>query len=104
MKALEDRILKDGKILPGEVLKVGSFLNHRVDSVFTMEMGEEVARLFDGVGITKVVTIETSGIPIALAAAYKLGVPMVFAKKHSTSNVSGDVLSTVIHSYTHNTD
>jgi len=104
MKALEERILKDGQILPGEVLKVGSFLNHQIDPAFMMDMGREIARLFENDRITKVLTIETSGIPIAMAAAYYLGVPMVFAKKHSTINISGDMVSTVIHSYTHNTD
>lgn len=104
MKALEERILKDGKVLPGHILKVGSFLNHQLDAEFIMEMGEEIARLFKECGVTKILTVETSGIPVAFAAAYKLNVPMVFAKKHKTGNVSGAVYSTVVHSYTHGVD
>ncbi len=67
-------------------------------------MGEEIARLFAGSGVTKVLTIESSGIAIAAAAAMELGVPMVFAKKHKTSNVDGSVYSTEVHSFTHGTD
>lgn len=104
MKALEDKILKEGQVLPGHILKVGSFLNHQLDVDFVLEMGKEIARLFDGCGITKILTIETSGIAIAMGAAAALHVPVVFAKKHRTSNLSGDLLTTVVHSYTHNTD
>ncbi len=104
MKALEEKIIREGKVLPGNILKVGSFLNHQVEPAFTMEMGREIARLFAAKKIDKVLTIETSGIPVAFAAAAALNVPMVFAKKNKTSNVSGSVYSTVVHSYTHNTD
>lgn len=104
MKALEDKILNEGQLLPGNILKVGSFLNHQIDSCFMMEMGEEIARLFKDAGITKVLTIEASGIAVALAAGAALKCPMLFAKKHNTSNISGDKLSAVVHSYTHNTD
>lgn len=104
MKALEEKILKEGKVLPGNILKVGSFLNHKLDVRFLMQMGEEIARLYKDSGVNKIVTIETSGIPIAFAAGYCLDVPVVFAKKNKTSNVSGSVYSAVVHSYTHNTD
>lgn len=104
MKALEEKILKEGKVLPGNILKVGSFLNHQIDVDFTMEMGKEIAKLFANDGVNKILTIETSGIPIAVAAGAAMHVPVVFAKKHKSSNVSGEVLSTVVHSYTHGTD
>lgn len=104
MKSLEERILKEGTVLPGNILKVGSFLNHQVDVDFIMEMGREIARLFADSGITKILTIETSGIPIAVGAAAAMHVPVVFAKKHTTRNLSGDILQTVVHSYTHGTD
>ena len=104
MKALEEKILKEGTVLPGNILKVGSFLNHRLDVEFIMEMGEEIARLFEGCGVNKILTIETSGIAIAMGAAIKMKTPVVFAKKNKSSNISGDVYSTVVHSYTHNAD
>lgn len=104
MKAMEERILNEGSILPGGVLKVGSFLNQQIDSKLLKEIGEEVARLFEGEEINKVFTIESSGIAIGTAIAMELGVPMVFAKKHKTSNVDGYVYSTVVHSFTHGID
>lgn len=104
MKALEDKIIKEGKVLPGHILKVGGFLNHQIDVAFLTEMGKEIARLFENQGVNKILTIETSGIPIAFAAASVMNVPMVFAKKHKSGNVSGGVYSTVVHSYTHGTD
>lgn len=104
MKALEDKIIKEGKVLPGHILKVGGFLNHQIDVAFLMEMGKEIARLFKNQGVNKILTIETSGIPIAFAAATVMNVPMVFAKKHKSGNVSGNVYSTVVHSYTHGTE
>ncbi len=104
MKALEEKILAEGKVLPGNTLKVGSFLNHRLDVDFIMEMGREIARLFADCGVNKVLTVETSGIPIAFAAAYALHVPAVFAKKHKTANLEGEFYKTVVHSYTHDAD
>lgn len=104
MKLLEDRIRKEGRILPGPVLKVSSFLNHQMDPALMMEMGREIGSLFAGERITKVLTIESSGIAVALAAGYALGVPVLFAKKHRTSNVSGNLYQTMVHSYTHGTD
>ncbi len=101
MKALEERILKDGIVYPGNVLKVGSFLNHQIDVSFMKEIGEEFFRLFHSEKITKVLTIETSGIPIACFVALCFGVPVLFAKKHQTKNLSDDCFSTEITSFTH---
>ncbi|MBR5140283.1 MAG: xanthine phosphoribosyltransferase [Clostridia bacterium] len=104
MRELEEKILKEGTVLPGEILKVGSFLNQQIDVAFLMRMGDEVARLYRGEEITKVLTIEASGIAFAFAIAERLGVPMAFAKKHSSANVSGEVYTARVHSYTHNRD
>lgn len=104
MKELEEKILCEGKVLPGEILKVGNFLNQQIDVEFMLRMGDEVARLYRDAGVTKVITIEASGIAFAFAIAAKLGVPMAFAKKHTSSNVGGDVYSAPVHSYTHNKD
>ena len=104
MQLMEQMILKEGKVLPGGILKVGSFLNQQIDTEFLGQVGQEIARLFEGCGVTKVLTIESSGIAIAAAAGMAMHVPLVFAKKHKSSNVDGDVYSTVVHSYTHNTD
>ena len=101
IRELEQRILAEGRILPGEVLKVGSFLNQQIDTQLLKDMGEEIARLFKSNNVTKVLTIESSGIAIAFAAGLAMGLPVVFAKKHSTSNLSGDVLSAKVFSYTH---
>lgn len=104
MKALEEKILREGIVLPGGVLKVGSFLNQQIDTAFLTSMGDEIARLFADCGVTKILTIEASGIAIAVAAGMKMNVPVVFAKKSKTSNVSGGVYSAKIHSFTHNND
>ena len=104
MELMEQKILREGKVLPGGILKVGSFLNQQIDTAFLAAIGQEIARLFEGCGVTKVLTIESSGIAIAAAVGMAMGVPLVFAKKHKTSNVDGGVYSTVVHSYTHDTD
>ena len=104
MKALEEKILREGTVLPGNILKVGSFLNHRLDVDFLMEMGVEIARLFADTPVNKILTIETSGIAIAMGAAAAMHLPVVFAKKNKTGNLSGDLYKTTVHSYTHNTD
>lgn len=104
MKLLEERILSEGTVLPGNVLKVGSFLNQRIDTRLLREMARETARLFAGEGITKVITVESSGIAFATAIAMEMDVPVLFAKKHQSSNVDGEVLSCRAHSYTHNVD
>ncbi len=105
MKELEAKILSEGKILKGNILKVGNFLNQQIDTEFMLKMGEEVARLYNGEGINKILTIEASGIPFAFAIATALGnLPVVFAKKNNTSNIGADTYSATVHSYTHNKD
>ena len=101
MKLLEERIIKDGAVLPGNVLKVDSFLNHRIDVALVDEMAKEWLRLFDGEKITKIVTIEASGIGIACIAGLRFGVPVVYAKKTKSSNISGELLTSRVVSYTH---
>lgn len=101
MKELEQKILKEGKLLGNDVLKVGSFLNQQVDTELLVKMAKEVKRLFPE-EITKVLTIEASGLPFACMVAVELGVPFVFAKKTKTSNLSGDIVTSVVHSFTHN--
>ena len=103
MKELEQKILKEGKLLGNDVLKVGSFLNQQVDTDLLVKMAKEVKRLFPE-EITKVLTIEASGLPFACMVAVEFGVPFVFAKKTKTSNLSGDVVTSVVHSFTHNED
>jgi xanthine phosphoribosyltransferase len=98
---MEEMILKEGKILPGGVLKVGSFLNQQVDTTFMKEIGEEIADMYKDDGVTKILTIESSGIPIAISAGFAMGVPVVYAKKNKSSNVSGDVYTTPVKSFTH---
>ncbi len=104
MKALEEKIVREGKVFPGGVLKVGSFLNHQIDVPFMIEMGKEFYRLFKDENITKILTIETSGIAIAVMTAEQFGVPVVFAKKHQTKNLTNDCYEAHIHSYTHGND
>ncbi len=101
MKALEDKILAEGEVYPGNILKVSSFLNHQLDVDFLMEMGAEICRLFSDVKIDKILTIEASGIAIAVAAAAHMHVPVVFAKKNKTTNILADVYSSCVESYTH---
>ncbi len=103
MKALENKILSDGVVLEGNVLKVGSFLNQQLDVDFIMEMGEEISRIYNNDGATKILTVESSGIPIAFAAGVKIGCPVVFAKKNKSANVSGDVFCSSVYSFTHKT-
>ena len=103
MKLLEDRILRDGQFLPGNVLKVDSFLNHQIDVAFICELGKEFERLFHDAGVTKILTIEASGIGIACLTAQYFGVPVVFAKKSKTTNIYGDVYTATVESYTHGT-
>ena len=104
MKLLEERILKEGTVLPGNVLKVGSFLNQRIDSTLLSKMADEICELYKDSEINKIMTIESSGIAIASAIGLKMEVPIIFAKKHSSSNVDGDAYTASSHSYTHNND
>ncbi len=101
MQLLEEKILKDGVIKSGNVLKVDSFLNHQIDVPFCAELGKEFARLFADKKINKILTIEASGIGIASIAAMYFHVPVVFAKKSSGSNMDKDVYFTKIYSFTH---
>ncbi len=103
MKELEDRILKDGILLDKDIIKIGSFLNQQVDTELLIKMAKEVKKEFPE-EITKVLTIEASGIAFACAVGIEYKVPFVFAKKNKTSNVSGDVVSAKVFSYTHQTE
>lgn len=102
MKLLQDRILRDGIIKEGGILKVDSFLNHQMDIELINEIGKEFARLFKHKNITKILTIEASGIGIACIAAQYFGVPVVFAKKAQSKNLEGEIYTSQVHSYTHN--
>ena len=101
MKLLEERIRKDGVVKEGNVLKVDSFLNHQMDIDLFNEMGKEWARLFADRPITKILTVEASGIGIACVVAQHFHVPVVFAKKTQSLNIDGEVYSTKIQSFTH---
>ena len=101
MNFLEERILKDGNVKPGNVLKVDSFLNHQMDIALLDEIGKEFRRRFADKKITKVLTIEASGIAIAYPVAREFGVPMVFAKKSKSINIDGDMYVAEVESFTH---
>ena len=102
MNCLEERILKDGVVKPGNVLKVDSFLNHQMDIALLDEMGKEFKRRFADKTITKILTIEASGIAIACSAArYFNNVPVVFAKKSKSINIDGDMYVATVESFTH---
>ena len=102
MELLEERIRRDG-VVDGQVLKVNSFLNHQMDIGLFNELGREFYRLFGGERVTKLLTIEASGIGIACIAAQYFRVPVVFAKKNRTSNLSDHLLTTLVPSFTHGT-
>lgn len=101
MKLLEERIREDGVVKEGNVLKVDSFLNHQMDIELFNEMGKEWARLFADRPVTKILTVEASGIGIACVVAQHFHVPVVFAKKTQSLNIDGEVYSTKIQSFTH---
>ena len=101
MNFLEERILKDGLVKEGNVLKVDSFLNHQMDPMLLDEIGKEFHRRFADKKITKILTIEASGIAIAYAVARCFGVPMVFAKKAKSINIDGDMYIAEVESFTH---
>lgn len=103
MNFLEERIAKDGIVKAGNVLKVDSFLNHQMDTKLIDQIGEEFYNRFKDRNITKVLTIEASGIAIAYSVARCFGVPMVFAKKSKSINIDGDVYMAEVESFTHNT-
>ena len=101
MELLKERILKDGVVKPGNVLKVDSFLNHQMDIDLINEIGKEFRRRFPSDKITKILTIEASGIGIACIAAQYFNVPVVFAKKAQSINIDGEVYHTRVESFTH---
>lgn len=105
MEELRQRILSEGQVRPGDVLKVDSFLNHQIDPVLLDHLGAEFARLFSDRPVNKILTIEASGIALAIAAAPHFGnVPVVFAKKGESVNLDGDKYRARVHSYTHGND
>ncbi len=101
MRLLEERIKRDGKIGEGDVLKVDSFLNHRIDVRFLCELGKEFHRRFADCDVNKILTIEASGIGIACLTAQFFDCPVVFAKKTKTNNIYSEVYTSQVHSYTH---
>ena len=101
MQLLEQRILSDGRLLPGGILKVDNFLNHQMDPMLLQAMAKEWARLFRDAGVTKVLTIEASGIAMAILVGLELQCPVVFAKKSKSKNIGGDVYQTEVPSFTH---
>lgn len=101
MKALEEKIRRDGQVRPGNILKVDSFLNHQMDIAFINEIGKEFHRLFGDRPINKILTIEASGIGIACITAQYFGVPVVFAKKAQSVNLDGSLYTTQVESFTH---
>ena len=101
MKLLEERINKDGKVFPGNILKVDSFLNHQIDVSLLQEMGQEIKKLYSDAGVNKILTIEASGIAIASIAAQYFECPILFAKKSKTKNIANSVYKTQVQSFTH---
>ena len=104
MKKLEERILKEGRALSKEVLKVDSFLNHAVDAKLMYEIGEDFKKYFDNHNITRIFTIESSGIAPAVMTALLMKLPMVTLKKKTSKILNGDVYQTTVHSFTKNSD
>ncbi len=101
MQLLQDRIRAEGRVLPGNIIKVDGFLNHRVDTGLMRQMAKEFARHFDTEGITAVLTVEASGIALATITAEELGVPLLFAKKAKSDNIEGGLYRSEIYSYTY---
>lgn len=101
MQLLQDRIRAEGRVLPGNIIKVDGFLNHRVDVGLMRQMSKEFARHFDTKGITAVLTVEASGIALATITAEELGVPLLFAKKAKSDNIEGGLYKSEIFSYTY---
>lgn len=101
MRLLEERILRDGKIKDGSILKVDSFLNHQMDVALFAEMAKEWHRLYKDCGVNKILTIEASGIGLACIAAQEFNCPVIFAKKTKTKNIAGEVYTAPVESFTH---
>lgn len=103
MDLLKKKILEEGQVYAGNILKVDCFLNHQIDCGFLAEVGKEFHRLYKDEGINKVLTIEASGIAIGTMVAQEFGCPLVFAKKNKTKNIAGDVYTAQVESFTHGT-
>lgn len=101
MQQLKDRIVREGKVLPGNIIKVDGFLNHRVDTALMRDIADEFAKHFDTSKVTLVLTAEASGIALATVCAERYGVPMVFAKKAKSDNIEGGLFRSDIYSYTY---
>ena len=101
MEKLKQRILAEGKVLPGNIVKVDGFLNHRIDTALMEDMADEFARVFDPAKVTLILTAEASGIALATICARRFGVPMVFAKKAKSDNIEGGLYQSEIYSYTY---
>ena len=101
MEKLKERIRTEGRVLPGNIIKVDGFLNHRVDTALMGELADEFAKYFDVKNITMVLTAEASGIALATVCAERYGVPMVFAKKAKSDNIEGGLYQSDIYSYTY---
>jgi len=101
MKLLQERIRQEGRVLPGNIIKIDGFMNHRVDVKLMRELAKEFKRLFDLEGLTAVLTIEASGIPLATICADEFDVPMIFAKKAKSDNIEGGLYQSDIFSYTY---
>lgn len=104
MQELIERIKRDGKVKPGGILKVDSFLNHQIDTRLGYAMAQEIHRLYADERVSKILTIEASGIGLAVLTGYVFDCPALFAKKSKSANVSDELYSAPVHSYTHNTD
>lgn len=104
MHALEQKILAEGIVLSEEVLKVDSFLNHQIDPVMMQQIGQEFARLFKDAGITKIITIEASGIAPAVMTGLELGVPVIFARKYQSLTLKDDLYRSKVFSFTKQTE
>lgn len=103
MDLLKEKIVKEGQVYPGNILKVDCFLNHQIDCTFLREVGKEFHRLFKDEGVNKILTIEASGIAIGTVVAQEFECPLVFAKKNKTKNIAGNVYSSSVESFTHST-
>lgn len=101
MELLKQRILNEGKVLPGDIVKVDGFLNHRVDTELMEQMAEEFRKFFDPKDVTVILTAEASGIALATMCARKYGVPMIYAKKAKSDNIEGGLYQSEIFSYTY---
>ena len=101
MQELKDRICKEGRVLPGSIIKVDGFLNHKIDMGLMRRMAQELVKSFDLTGVTAVLTVEASGIALGSMVADTLGVPLIFAKKAKSDNIEGGLLKSEIYSYTY---